>query len=480
LTSTSVRVNNNWGAGGRWEAVLTRLDEKGWMPAVKLDATAGRNDVRHHSILDASGRLWFTWSRDGRPFGSAGPGGRRPLAGKTDVSYTVLEPPAGAASIRLVAFQEPAITARPVHPNEPEDVRAIRAYRYKAGGKSYRILRGDLHRHTDISADGIGDGALIDFYRYALSAGEFDYMMVADHQYGGGSGIGLEYNWWRTEKSEDIFLVQGRFWPLFGTERSVPYPNGHRNNIFARRGVRELPMSREEAMGQVNTGSVLYPYLRKNGGITTLHTSATDQGSDWRDNDPELEPFVEIYQGLHASYEYENAPRAETPDRRYFHHGEPWRPEGFVWNAWAKGLKLGVQASADHIATHDAYACVLVDESAFRDRQDIIDAMKARHTYAATDNIIVDFRIGDHIMGDIFSAADPPVLKVKVVGTGPIARVVVIKNNRFVHSLEPNQKAVEFEFRDADFQAGENYYYVRVEQADGSLAWSSPIWVTRK
>jgi hypothetical protein len=27
---------------------------------------------------------------------------------------------------------------------------------------------------------------------------------------------------------------------------------------------------------------------------------------------------------------------------------------------------------------------------------------------------------------------------------------------------------------------GENRYYVRVEQVDGNMAWSSPVWVTRK
>jgi hypothetical protein len=477
LTSTSVRVDNNWGAGGRWEVVLTRLDDNGWMPAVTLDATSGRNNVRNHSLIERDGKLWFIWAHDGRPFGTKSARNRRPSPEKTDVSYTVVEPPPGRASVRLVPFQEPPVTAKPVHPSEPADVNAIRSYRYEAGGKRYRILRGDLHRHTDISADGIGDGALLDFYRYAFTAGEYDYMLVTDHQYGGGSGLPLEYNWWRTEKSEDIFMVEGRFWPLFGTERSVPYPNGHRNTIFAKRGIRELPISRAEAAGKVNTGSVLYPYLRKNGGITAVHSTATDQGTDWRDNDPELEPFVEIYQGLHASYEYEDAPRAETPDRRYYHHGEGWRPEGFVWNAWAKGLKLGVEASSDHIAVHDSYACVLVEDSGPRSRQDIIDAMKARHTYAATDNIIVDLRIGDHIMGDIFTSSQPPVVKVRAIGTRPLARLVLIKNNKFVHTVEPNQKEVEFEYRDNDFQKGENYYYVRVEQSDGSLAWSSPIWV---
>ena len=27
---------------------------------------------------------------------------------------------------------------------------------------------------------------------------------------------------------------------------------------------------------------------------------------------------------------------------------------------------------------------------------------------------------------------------------------------------------------------GENRYYIRVEQEDGSMAWSSPVWVTRE
>ena len=482
LTSTTTRVNNNWGAGGIWEVLLTRLDGDGWIPAVKLHATNGRNDGRAASASTPDGKLWFAWSRDARPFGTSPLRFSRgsPPAQISQVSYTVVDPTAtgfrGQGSAQLQPFIEPAIRVAPVHANDAQDVAAIRDYRYEVGGKRYRILRGDLHRHTDISADGIGDGALIDFYRYAFTAGEYDFMMVGDHQYG-GRNPGQEYNWWRTEKSEDIFLVEGRFWPLFGTERSLKYPNGHRNTIFAQRGIRELPISAGERVGEINTGSVLYPYLRRNGGITTSHTSGTNQGTDWRDSDPELEPVVEIYQGLHASYEYIGAPRAETPDRRYYHHDPEWRPKGFVWEAWAKGIKLGVQASADHIATHDAYACILVEADKPITRQDLIDGMKARHTYAATDNIILDVRIGDHLMGDAFLSSEMPVLKVKAVGTVPLSRIVVIKDNEFVYTAEPGTKQSSFEFRDEKVQGGESYYYVRVEQSDGSLAWSSPIWV---
>ncbi len=483
LTSAQTRVNNNWGAGGIWEVLLTRLDPAGWTPATKLHATNGRNDVWASSTLASDGKLWFAWSRDARPFGSPDRAVNRPSpsARTTHVSYTTFDPSAaawrGGGQPRLATFREALVTAAPVHATEVADTEAIRAYRYEVGGKSYRILRGDLHRHTDISADGIGEGGLIDFYRYAITAGSYDFMMVADHQYGGDNVPGVEYNWWRTEKSEDIFLIDGRFWPLFGTERSLPYPNGHRNTVFAERGIRALPIQPGERNGTINTGDVLYPYLRRNAGITTSHTSGTDQGTDWRDSDPDVEPVVEIYQGLHASYEYPGAPRAETPDKRYYHHGDGWRPDGFVWEAWAKGIKIGLQASSDHVGTHDAYACVLVPADKDVTRQDLVDGMRARHTYAATDNIIVDVRIGEHMMGDAFVSTEAPAVKVIAKGTLPIERIVLIKNNEFVYTAEPGTNEVDFEFRDDSAEKGESYYYVRVEQSDGSLAWSSPIWV---
>lgn len=38
----------------------------------------------------------------------------------------------------------------------------------------------------------------------------------------------------------------------------------------------------------------------------------------------------------------------------------------------------------------------------------------------------------------------------------------------------------EYEWEDTDLDDGENYYYVRVSQTNGQVAWSSPVWVTKK
>ena len=131
------------------------------------------------------------------------------------------------------------------------------------------------------------------------------------------------------------------------------------------------------------------------------HSSATDQGTDWRDNDPELEPLMEIFQGYRGSYEYKGAPRAAS-DEKLLAQRSGYQPLGFWWNALERGYKLGVQASSDHWSTHISYACLLAPSAS---REDLFDAMRKRHAYGATDNIVLDFQAtagGDtYIMGDV-------------------------------------------------------------------------------
>src|SRR5271157_1676975 len=71
-------------------------------------------------------------------------------------------------------------------------------------------------------------------------------------------------------------------------------------------------------------------------------------------------------------------------------------------------------------------------------------ATKKRHCYAATDNIVLDVRSGDHLMGDEFTAQGPVTLKVFARGTAPIKKVDVIKNFVYVYSTAPGTEETEF------------------------------------
>jgi len=473
-TSTAIQRIDYWSAGGLWDLYLTSLDKGVWQPAALIPHSTGRNEAPFQAAPAADG-VWMTWATDGRLVRGSNGNYQAPTMVHYDIyaAQASAPPPAGAPA--LAAFNERGGNAQVMHPNEREDVRRIRAYRTTVGGAGYRILRGDFHRHTDISNDGAGDGSLEDFYRYMIDAAAMDTGIVTDHNMGGD----VEYNWWRTEKSYDLFLIPNRYTPLFGYERSVNYPNGHRNVVFDHRGVRTLPVEAAENAGRVNSGTLVYPYLRQNRGIAMEHSLATGQGTDWRDNDPDLEPLVELYQGYHAAYEYEGGPRAEDGVNHLLVHGA-YEPAGFFWNALNKGYKLGVQASSDHISTHCSYTMIYAPST---NRSEIVDSMRRRHAYAATDNIIVDFQAVDtdgtgHMMGDIFSASRGLRLRVKAAGTDTIARVDLIRNSAMVYSLpDPGKREVEFEYADTNPQPGTNWYYVRVTQMDRNLAWSSPVWV---
>src|SRR5262249_55556723 len=211
------------------------------------------------------------------------------------------------------------------------------------------------HRHTEFSWDGNNDGSLQDAYRYAIDAGALDFLAVSDHSDKGGPDV--DYVNWMEQQVVDVFSMPGTFCPIYAYERSVPYPSGHRNVLFAQRGIPTLFIPPAERQAKTGAGP-LFAYLRKNHGIAIPHSPATGMGTDWRDGDPAVQPLVEIYQGDRVSAEYEGAPKAAYTGNDASAPGG-FRPAGYVWNAWAKGYKLGTQAASDHLSAHISYACTI-------------------------------------------------------------------------------------------------------------------------
>jgi hypothetical protein len=361
---------------------------------------------------------------------------------------------------------------------EQEAVKRCRDYRIEAGGKKYQLLRGEFHRHSELSWDGGSDGSLEDLFRYAVDAASMDWIGDGDHD----NGAGREYTWWLVQKYTDAYYLTDHFTPVFCYERSVSYPHGHRNCMFAKRGVRTLPRLAEEdadkRVGGVHADDtkMLYRYLHEMDGLCAIHTSATSMGTDWRDNDPDVEPIVEIYQGDRMSYEYEGAPRAgyDPKGDKKPANIAGWYPKGYINNAFDKGYKLGFESSSDHWSTHVSFCVALAEK---HDRESILSALKKRHCYGATDDIVLDVRSGAHLMGDAFKTADAPALQLHVIGTDAVSRIVVHKDGKAVDELKPDGKEYKGEWKDPKPTAGEHYYYVRVEQKDGALAWASPLWI---
>ncbi len=149
--------------------------------------------------------------------------------------------------------------------------------------------------------------------------------------------------------------------------------------------------------------------------------------------------------------------------------------------ALKKGYRLSFESSSDHRSTHISYALVYAESAS---RQGIFEAMKKRHTYAATENIVADFRCRDsqgkdHFMGDEFTTSRAPEFQIKLMGTAPFKKVFIVKDDEYVSVTSPGEQNVAFTWTDPKPSIGKtSYYYVRGEQEDGELVWISPMWIT--
>ncbi|HEY3839215.1 MAG TPA: hypothetical protein VGL72_21720, partial [Bryobacteraceae bacterium] len=453
--------------GSVWSEEMVYYDGAAWQGPLEMPNTDQWIDYRPAMAAVAPGDLMMLVVGDHRQAELLRD--RRPESNRKDANNFISEnfnadvyaaelfvKPAAQEARLKPAGAEKIAPPDPEVASENQRVAGMHGYRVSLGGEQLKVLRGEFHRHTDFSVDGQGDGPLIDAYRYMIDVAQMDWGACCDHD----NGVN-EYSWWIQQKLTDAYKLGDHYVAMFGHERSVSYPEGHRNAVFATRGIRPLP--RLPKMANDSTGHApdtlqLYDYLKKYDGIVASHTSGTDMGTDWRDNDPMVEPAVEIYQGCRQSYEMPDAPRSNSEANSI----GGWRPLGFVSLALKKGYRLAFQASSDHGSTHISYCNLWVTKPT---REGVLEAFKKRRLYGATDNIVADVRCGNHFMGEDFTIDTPPSIVVRLVGTGPFSKVHIIKDGEYVYSIEPGKQNVEFTWRDTNVTRGKtSYYYVRGEQ----------------
>ncbi|MEM7143903.1 MAG: hypothetical protein AAF591_02130 [Verrucomicrobiota bacterium] len=483
-----------------WSLALTRYDlETGeWsVPAVMSKSSFGQ-DRRATFVGGKEGSLRLLWPSDQRTTKTV------QVAG-----VYLAEVDAGAelavASPDQVPFPEyPEVDHSHLGEITPE--RAVDdRHEWDFDGEGYGLYWGDVHRHTDVSNCRTGfDGCIVEHFRYAYDMGKLDFLGTSDH-----TDIGKPYDpyeWWHNQRMADVFNNPGAFHSMYVYEREQKWPWGHRNVVFAERGgpivyikralYRSSPWQDQwpvKAGLDDITPDELWDILGRSGKKVAVisHTGATTMGTDWSQYeeigiDHRFENVVEIYQGARLSYEGVNVPQPpvaigrmpldpEAPllteaGRQEFGDKNP----GVYQNALAHGHRLGVFTSSDHLSEHVSYGGVYVKDFS---REGIIEGLKARRTVAGTDKIYVEFSCNGEILGSMFESADKPVFTIKVDGTAPIGRVTLVRNEEDYEVFGARGKVFEKEYRDEAPLAGENRYYLRVEQLDGNMAWASPVWV---
>lgn len=238
-----------------------------------------------------------------------------------------------------------------------------------------------------------------------------------------------------------------------------------------------------------------------------LFTMGKTTSYDFEDFTPEYERVVEIYNSWGSS---ECTAKAGNPcpisGTGKNSIGET--AEGSLRKALNNGCRFGFSAGgyddrgafeqlydADQVQYPPGITAILAKEHS---RSSLIEALQNRSCYATTgEKIILSFNIAQFPMGSEVDTKTRPGLEYNrhisgfAIGTKPITEAVIIRNGEEWVTLEVKDGNVEFEVDDGEMLSQialsskrEDalpfaYYYLRVMQEDGHIAWGSPIWVVQ-
>lgn len=332
-----------------------------------------------------------------------------------------------------------------------------------------KLLFGDIHGQSNMS-DGMGE--LDHYYHFAMNDSDMDFCALTDHDCYPDEATQAEWEWNRATRNlfnaEDDFSVLLSFeW----TSNEYHHDFGHKNVYYPSSEGGLYTSVSEEGLNPDR----LYAAIKKDGGLCIPHHPAADwklvsAATDWDYNDPEVQRAVEIF-SRHADYEKTEAVSRYTKNIAKY-------PRKCVQDALARGYHLGFVAGSDsHQMEHGKEGGILGAFVPENTSQEVWSAIWNRRTYATTGaRILLSFRMGDAFMGSEVSTDGERKFTCSVLAVNDIRKIEIIKNGEVVYSSVPEGRDVDFTFTDCGSDSSD-YYYLRVEQVDDHIAWSSPIYI---
>ncbi|MFP4249002.1 MAG: DUF3604 domain-containing protein [Armatimonadota bacterium] len=364
-----------------------------------------------------------------------------------------------------------------------------------AEAPEYRLYWGEIHGHTCIS-DG-GQRTPDQFYHWGRDTALLDFCAISDHDF----GIGLhnpEKYWAMIRDAARDFNESGRFVTLPGWEISHAGLTdgeiyGHKNVYFLDDDApfwSSSPYGKSRAHQTYTQIEELVERLEDWGGEFMLVDHTSHQMTDWDRFVHHYTRLVEVYSFFGGS-EAMDVPCPVGP----LTEGKTAR------DGLERGLMVGFTGGTD---THMGAPAACRETSFGRgripgmtavwatelSRAAIWDALWNRRTYAVRgDRILLHTAVNGAMMGSemtLQAPDEPRRIGISVAGTAPIEMIDLIHNGRTLRSWTGKGRwdmAIEFahegpmEGRAA--ADGPGYYYARVIQEGGGVAWSSPTWVHR-
>lgn len=447
--------SNDWG----WNVEMISYSDTEWSEVTKISSEPGFPISEVAATLDRNGALWVAYQACGYL------GGRKPLNDAKSniyirrISFGELDSPVlTGAVLPLRKHLEDFEVERPDHKQKSVEF----------NGKKYKLLWGELHRHTTLSkCVSERDGTLWDHYRWAQDVANLDFYATTDHTEQTSS-----YETRRGQLWSDLFYVEDDFVTLYGCEQNFKDAE-HTNFFYINSSIGEFVRAAR---------------------LTNANLTDAFKMLDTKD----LREKVLIVRHFHGDgfgKKYETAPPLHPDYEKVI---EAVQTRGFspttVGHYLSSGAKAGLVGGSDHSRAPGGHGGPWVYPYALTglwaeesSREAVFNALLKRRCFATNSKkICIKFNSDDHFMGEQYETERVPVLKIHVVGTTNLWKIELIRNGEIIMSKNGTGKTMTVKYRDEQIPPGDYYYYVRVIQKRENddnyrgMAITSPIWITVK
>ncbi|MDA2938530.1 DUF3604 domain-containing protein [Acidobacteria bacterium AH-259-A15] len=482
--------------GNRW--YTGALDEAPWTADRVTDRhfVVGASDLastkERVGLVEREDGLYLAWHQTHRRF-TWEPAWTYADGPVDTIVHRLAMEPMSYESPQLVDF-DPTYhgTASPAVTPLPHTRMVQPAFAATFGGQKMEVHYGDLHHHTEFSRDpGYLNGDVESNYRYVRDIRRLNFLGLADHV----EHLN-EHDWYRIRRSASFFNNGDQFATFVAFEwtsefyRSGNYQEGHHNIVYRTDGpeVRYYSASLPES----NTPLRLIQRLEED--IARAREQNIEANAFVFPHDPSrwvqpitwswYNPRVRLFELVQSRGSHEILGGPQKPPLR----NDIQQLVGkSAQDGLKRGLRWGFIGSGDHFGR--PVAGVFSPSGV---RKALFKSLYAKQTFATTGaRMVVSFSVNGHMMGTEWKGRETEhTLDIYARGTRAVTLVEVWKNARMLQRWspgasvssgvaggKPSEREFRMQFKDPSAPyLRENWWYIRVMQEDGEIAWSSPVW----
>jgi hypothetical protein len=325
----------------------------------------------------------------------------------------------------------------------------------------YNVYFGSLHNHSDISD---GSGTPEEAYTYARNTAHLDFFGLSDH-----STSLTSAQWTEIRTQANAFNQDGVFTTFFGFEWSSFAGYGH---VTVFNTVDYCPANPPT----LSLPDLLIWLLARPAGLAYFNHPGEEETNGIEFDHFSIPPSDQV-----IGIELWNRDRGFS--KFYYNDGyySGDNNKSYIDEANNRGWRLGALGSDDnHTGTWGTdvpYRMAILSNNLTR--SDLLSAIQARRFYATLDkNLSLSFKINGMEMGStVAGGIDTLHIQAHDEDGEMFSEVVLFdKNHNTVNTWSLNNATVDLSLN-LNTSEGE-YYYVKIRQADGDEAISSPVWIS--